>query len=482
MGTGTSASPSEKHGGRARGALPVIWVAKLAALAIRASGRPATHLPGVIARRLDARIIGALRHPVRIVAVTGTNGKTTVSNLLAEALESEGLRVASNRSGSNIAAGVAATLIRAVSWTGKPRVDIAVIEMDERSAGIILSDLDPDILVCTNLTRDSIKRNAHPAYIKWLIASALPERTRLVLNADDLIAASLGDGPNPRTFFAVDRLPSDGTRPTGAAVDVELCPVCDNRLDWEYWRFNHIGKAVCTKCGFRSPDAAYRARDWDVAGGRITLELDGLSCRAGVINDNIVNVYNEIAVAATLDQLGIPTERIAAIVARLEPPRTRFDTEDVGDVQLVRVLTKGLVGVACSRAFDYVASFPGRKAVVLTIDEVSERTSDVENTAWTYDADYEYLADDSLDQIVVGGVRRHDQALRLAIAGVDPSRIVTVESEGEAAELVELDGMDEVFNLHSVHNALSTGTPVQRRLRVRVEEGLRSDERARLAS
>jgi hypothetical protein len=101
---------------------------------------------------------------------------------------------------------------------------------------------------------------------------------------------------------------------------------------------------------------------------------------------------------------------------------------------------------------------------------VSERVTDVENTAWTYDADYEYLADDSLGQIVVGGVRRHDQALRLAIAGVDPARILTVESETAAADLIELDGADEVFNLHSVHNALITGNPVQKRLRARLQE------------
>jgi hypothetical protein len=67
-------------------------------------------------------------------------------------------------------------------------------------------------------------------------------------------------------------------------------------------------------------------------------------------------------------------------------------------------------------------------------------------------------------------VRRHDQALRLAIAGVDPHRIVTVESESSAADVIELDGMDTVFNLHSVHNAISTGTPVQERLRARLAE------------
>ena len=450
--------------------LTAVWAAKLSVLALRALGRQGTHTPGLIARKLYPGIIGAIRHPTRVIAVTGTNGKTTVSNLLAEALDAEGMRVASNRSGSNLAAGVATALIEAVTWTGRPRADIAVMEMDERSARLILPGLAPDVLVCMNLTRDSIKRNAHPAYIAWIISSALSEQTSLVLNADDLIASSLGGESNPRVYFAVDRLPTDGDRPHGAAVDVEICPVCDHSLSWEYWRFNHIGKAYCPACGFRAPTAGYRARDIDAASGRLTLEFDGESRVAWLINDNIVNIYNEIAVAAVLDQLGVSRDQIAAAFEHLKPPTTRFGAEMVGDVQLVRLLTKGLVGVACSRAFQYLASFRGQKAVVLNIDEVSERVTDVENTAWTYDADYEYLADDSLGQIVVGGVRRYDQALRLAIAGVEPGRIVTIESEIAAADLIELDGVDAVFNLHSVHNALSTGTPVQRRLRARLDE------------
>jgi lipid II isoglutaminyl synthase (glutamine-hydrolysing) len=460
--------------------LLTIWAVKLSGLAIRALGRPGTHTPGLIALRLHPGIIGAVRHPRRVVAVTGTNGKTTVSNLLAQALGAEGLRVASNRSGSNIAAGVATTMVNAVTWTGRPRADIAVVEVDERSAGLILPGLEPDVLVCLNLTRDSIKRNAHPAYIAWILSSAVPAHTNLVLNADDLIASSLAssqraDALNPTVFFSVDRMPTDGDQPWGAAVDVAICPVCDNTLAWDYWRFNHIGKAYCPVCGFRSPEATYRARAVDPASSRVTLELDGDSHRAHLINDNIVNIYNEIAVAAVLDLLEVPKDRIALAFESLAPPATRFAAERIGDVQLVRLLTKGLVGVACSRAFHYLASFDGRKAVVLNIDEVSERVTDVENTAWTYDADYEYLANDSLGQIVVGGVRRHDQALRLAIAGIAHERISTVESESAAADTIELDGADAVFNLHSVHNALSTGTPVQQRLRARLQA--RADSR-----
>lgn len=447
--------------------LLAIWAAKAAAAGLRLLGRAGTHVPGLIARKIHPGIIGAVQHPSRVVVVTGTNGKTTVSNLLAEALEGEGLRVASNRNGSNLAAGVAATLIGAVSWTGRPRADIGVFEMDERSAKLVLPGLRPDVLVGMNLTRDSIKRNAHPAYIAWIVSSALNAETTLVLNADDLIISSLGEKTNRRVFFSVDRLPGDGTHPSGAAVDAAICPISDDVLVWDYWRFNHIGKAHCPKCDFRSPEAQYRATA--VTGDRVTLMLDGDSRDAHLINDSIVNVYNEVAVAAALDVLGIDRDRIIAAFDRIQPPTTRFDTDQVGATRVVRILTKGLVGVACSRAFDYLRSFEGRKSVVLNIDEVSERTTEVENVAWTYDADYAYLADDSIEQIVVGGVRRHDQALRLAIAGVDPARIVTVENEIAAADTIQLDGAAVVFNLHSVHNAVITGTPVQKRLLERLE-------------
>lgn len=448
--------------------LLAIWAGKLAMIALRVLGRAGTHVPGLVARRIHPGIIGAIRHPARVIAVTGTNGKTTVSNLLTEALLEQGMSVASNRSGSNLAAGITATLIGAVSWTGKPKVEVGVFEMDERSARLVLPGLDPDVLVGMNLTRDSIKRNAHPDYIAWILSSALSERTTLVLNADDLIISAIGSEINPRVFFGVDQRDSDGVSPSGAAVDAAICPVCDHLLDWDFWRFNHIGRVHCPSCGFSSPEASYRASQIDVAAERITLDLDGEPVQAHLINSNIVNIYNQIAVAAALDVLGVPRDRIATVFDRLAPPTTRFDADRIGDVAVVRILTKGLVGVAVSRALEYVVSFAGRKAIVLAVDEATERANEVENTAWTYDADYEFLADDSIEQIVVGGVRRHDQALRLAIAGVDPARILTVESETEGADLVALDDVDVVFNLHSVHNAISTGTPVQQQLRERL--------------
>jgi Zn ribbon nucleic-acid-binding protein len=342
--------------------------------------------------------------------------------------------------------------------------------MDERSALRVLPQLAPDIVVCTNLTRDSIKRNAHPEYIAWILSSAISPATTLVLNSDDLITASLGSDANARHFFGVDPTGNEPREPGGSAVDAAICPRCDERLDWIFWRFNHIGRVRCPACDFRSPVADVRVSPIDRLSGLRSLTIDSETVGIRLTNESVVNIYNVAAVAATLDVLNVAPQKIGSVVESLTPPTSRFAEETVGVVRLVRLLTKGLVGVAVSRAFADIVSVPGRKIVLLAIDETTDRFDGVENTAWTYDADYEYLADPSISAIYVGGIRRHDQALRLALAGVDSNRIVLVESETRGADLVPLGEVDVVFNLHSNHNAGPTGDVVHRKLRQRLME------------
>jgi lipid II isoglutaminyl synthase (glutamine-hydrolysing) len=463
--------PGNRHGPRfGLRALAAVWIGKCAASALRLLGREGTHVPGRIALWVCPGLLGSIARPDTVIVVTGTNGKTTTTNLLADALGAIGLRVSSNRAGSNLRDGIVATLISGVSLTGRCRNDVAVLEMDERSALRVLPQLAPDIVVCTNLTRDSIKRNAHPEFIAWVFSSALSPTTTLVLNSDDLITASLGSDSNVRVFYGVDPTGDESREPSGSAVDASICPRCDEPLEWLFWRFNHIGSVRCRACGFTSPKPDIRVSPIDSTTGLRSLVINSESVSVRLANESVVNVYNVAAVAATLDVLNIAPEVIGSVVGSLTPPPSRFADETVGGVRLVRLLTKGLVGVAVSRAFAHILSVPGRKVVLLAVDETTDRFDGVENTAWTYDADYEYLADPSISAIYVGGVRRHDQALRLAMAGVDPTRIVLDESETRGADLVPLEGVDAIFNLHSNHNAVVTGDVVHGKLRTRLME------------
>jgi UDP-N-acetylmuramoylalanine-D-glutamate ligase len=184
--------------------LIALWAAKGSQLTLKLLGRNATYLPGKIAVRICKDFLRHINTPKTVIAVTGTNGKTTVSNLLTSILRENGFSVTNNSFGSNVQAGVISALAEDTTFLGKPKKDIAVLEVDERSSLLIYPDLKPNYMVCNNIMRDSLKRNAHTEFISYIITKALPASTKLVLNADDLICARLGSDANERVFFGLD--------------------------------------------------------------------------------------------------------------------------------------------------------------------------------------------------------------------------------------------------------------------------------------
>lgn len=230
--------------------------AKATAKVMKLIGRKGTSMPGSWAIILCPDFLGRMPRPKYIIGITGTNGKTTVSNMVEDVLTQCGYEFTCNRSGSNVATGVASSLIANSTLFGKPKKDLAVFELDERSAPRILPFIKPDLLLCTNIFRDSYKRNAHVEFILDILNTYIPDSTKLVLNADDLLCSSLKPS-NRRVFFSIDPLPNDVEEAPNLVQDVRVCPHCGATLEWDLRRYHHIGRAHCPQCGFTSPEARY---------------------------------------------------------------------------------------------------------------------------------------------------------------------------------------------------------------------------------
>ena len=84
-------------------------------------GKNATYLPGLIALKLDKNFLCGLQKPETLICVTGTNGKTTTSNMITDILRDNGYSVTNNGFGSNVQAGVATALLADATLTGKPK-------------------------------------------------------------------------------------------------------------------------------------------------------------------------------------------------------------------------------------------------------------------------------------------------------------------------------------------------------------------------
>ena len=142
--------------------LAALAAAKLSIIALKITRHNGTNFPGVLALRICPDFIKHIGKPKKIIAVSGTNGKTTTCNMILDALAMDGKEVVNNRMGSNINSGIATSLIQNATITGRCRLDMGVFEVDERSALRIFPYLRPDYMLITNLSRDSIMRNGHP--------------------------------------------------------------------------------------------------------------------------------------------------------------------------------------------------------------------------------------------------------------------------------------------------------------------------------
>ena len=433
--------------------LLALWASKACLRLLRLLKRNATCTPGKIALAIDKTFLGGLKLPKTVIAVTGTNGKTTVSNLLTDILTQNGYRVTNNSLGSNIQAGIASALLEDSDLLGRAKKDIAVLEVDERSSLLVYPYVKPDFLVCNNIMRDSIKRNAHTEFISYIISSALPESTHVILNGDDLNAATLAPQCQKRTYFGLDaEKPEVSAKPF--ISDVVYCPSCGGELKAEYLRYNHIGRMYCESCGMKSPERAFCVTAIDRENSTFTLRHPAGKDTYNLISDNIVNVYNFCGAIALLTQLGLSYEQISRGFDAGKIVKSRFDQVETGGRTITCLMAKGQNPIACARCFDYIAQLPGEnKAVIINEDDVEDNTGNSESVCWLFDCDYSYLRHDSISQIVFTGPRCHDHLLRARLAGIDPNKIRLEPDTLKAARALELTSCGNIYLLHDMYRA-----------------------------
>ena len=130
-----------------------------------------TDSPGRIALKLYPAVLRQLRYDGKIIAVTGSNGKTTTSNLIAHVLRQQGYSVINNEKGSNLTSGIATTLLCGATLGGRLRADYIVLEVDECYSRFIFADVPADYYLVLNLLRDQVVRNGNPDLVLEKVAA-----------------------------------------------------------------------------------------------------------------------------------------------------------------------------------------------------------------------------------------------------------------------------------------------------------------------
>lgn len=398
---------------------------KLAGLVGRGSS-----LPGGITLRLFPDILSNIRMPDCVIAVTGSNGKTSTVEMIAHILKDRGRKVAWNRGGSNQIQGVATSLLCSCSAAGEVRADVVLIESDEQYARYTFRHFHPNYYIITNLYRDQLTRNGHPEWIYRKIAKSIYPDTCLILNADDPIVSSFGHEREGCLYYGIDHLASDTAENDSVYDDGVYCPVCGGRLEYAYHHYNHMGLYSCPSCGFRRPQTKWTATEIDAAAGSMT--VNG-RYRLLMPSVGIFQCYNALAALAAVQQAGVDLAEAADSLSSYHLQSGRTVSFDLGGQEGIMLTSKHENSVSYDQSIRVVASDRRESAVLFIVDAISRKyfTSD---TSWLWDIDFEKLDVPQLRRVILAGRYCWDLRSRFRFTGIPAEKISCRESISEAVD------------------------------------------------
>ncbi len=426
-----------------------LWSAKFLIFILKILNRAQDDKPGLLAYRFCSNFLERLAKPEMVVAITGTNGKTTVSSLIANMYKELGKSVCYNDWGANQLAGHTRCLLDCVTIFNKPKIDVAVLETDELTSIDTIPNVKPDYLIVTNICRDSIRRNANTYFIFDRLNSAISKvpNTKLILNADCPISSFLGsDFKNEKIFFGVK-----GTKTSEnkyLADDFGFCPKCYGKIEYLYRHYRHIGKVKCLSCDFKSFDSDYLVNKYNE--NTMNVKSLGKNEEYPVVSPSIFNIYNEIAVVTFFRETGVDEETLNKGFKKLIIPKSRENTMEIGGIKLIAQMAKGQNVSACSTVFEEISKTKENIALVFLMNEMYGKEKIMETITWFYETDFEFLNKKNIKQILIGGPRNLDYKLRLKLGGFDESKFKCIPNDEDLYKYIDYKDIKKVYFLFEV--------------------------------
>ena len=398
-------------------------------------------LPGQVALKLCPDILSRVSLPKYIIAVTGSNGKTSTVEMIAHILTKNGKTVAWNKEGSNQIEGVTTLVLGSCTLGGKVKSDILLIESDERFARYTFKYIQPTHYVITNLYRDQLTRNGHPEWVYDALLDSITSGTQLILNADDPLVSSFAQGRENVVWFGADKLSSDTETLESVYNDGAYCPVCKAPMTYTTHHYNHIGHYACTKCGYRRHDTQYTITAVDLDKGVMT--IDGKH-NITLALKSLYNIYNILSAYTVASIVGIDGAKIAADMNHYVLKNGRVITFELGSRKGTLLTSKHENSISYDQSIRVASAYKEGCDVMIIVDAVSRKyfTSDV---SWLYDIDFDMLGCENVHQIVLAGKYVNDLAVRFSYTDIPNDKIKLFEDINEAVDYLNSDRREYIY-------------------------------------
>lgn len=385
-------------------------------------------LPGTLALKLDANFIRKFEMPKHVILVTGTNGKTTTSNLIAESLRKSGLKVINNHRGDNLNVGIATLLAAHSNDSYKINADAVVIEIDELTVYRQFSNLKPTMLVVNNFFRDQLDRAGEMETIIRKIMEVTKDFTGdLVLNGDDPNVLRIGENAQFAKVHYFTVAENEISRNvTDEASEGKFCPNCGRPLNYSYYQYSHIGRFHCAWDHFGEIKADLEVASVDFDSG--TFESSNQKFHSFI--NTIYAVYNCAAVLCVMKTLGLDFRYANEVFKNYQLNEGRNENFLLSRPALLN-LVKNPTGA--NEVLKSILARPGEKNICILLNDNDQDGHDV---SWIWDAHFERLDDPLVKTIICSGLRAYDMALRLKYENIKPE-VIVIENSKQAIKWLD---------------------------------------------
>lgn len=373
----------------------------------------------------------------KTITITGTNGKSTTSGLIAHILDTANQKVIHNLKGANMLTGIANVF--ALSIRPFKRYDYAVLESDEAYLTKLYDFMKSDYLVVTNLFRDQLDRYGELNTTAEFIKNAIDKNPdlKLILNADDPIVATF-DRTKYAVYYGFENVEYDCNyeHKSNAPSEVFNC-LCGHPLEYSKQFFAQQGHYFCSKCGYKRHECNYPAdvkvfNDYSI----ITVKNRGDAYEFKVNLAGLYNAYNALAAIAFAFETGLNQDEIQKAFDNYKAIFGRTEKRIINGNPAVIQLIKNPTG-----ASEVLKTVDLKSNIVIAIND---NYADGRDISWLWDSDFEQLKD-AQNLVITSGKRANDMATRLKYAGIPQEKIIIEPNMKKAIEMATTNGKTTIL-------------------------------------
>ena len=343
-----------------------LFISKLAYVGLRILRRPATSFAGFVALKICPDFMKHTKKYINkaFINITGTNGKTTTSGLLAHILEANNQKIIHNLKGANMLSGIANVFVTHVCPF--KNYDFAVIETDEAYLTKVYDNVKGDYLIVTNLFCDQLDRYGDADFTAKIIQEAINKNPnlKLILNTDDPVVSKFGENKNAIYFGLKNKADYKGN----VTVHEDYLELSVN--DSHTFRINLIGE---------------------------------------------YNAYNALAAISTALENGFSSEQIQKALDSYHTTFGRAETRIIEGHKTLIQLIKNPAGIN-----EVLKTIDVNSNIIIAMND---EDADGRDISWLWDVDFSKLLSIP-NPIVTSGTRAYDIATRLKYAGIPQERIL----------------------------------------------------------